>query len=238
MTRRLSVFAVLTLTLLGACATEDPAPGGTDGTSEPAETTPAPTETAPDGLPGEPFDAGPAAGAELAVVGVAAGDTLNVRSGPGVAFDVVTELPPLTDDVVATGQARVTDEAIWVEVSRGETGWVNWRYLAYLGSTDDVTHRLGETHGQEVVEAAEAVIAQLYPDAGADWVVVDGPRNGSPGEVVELGDVVIDVLDFGDDSVLGARLHVFASPDGGAFTVRTVEVTTLCARGVADGLCL
>jgi hypothetical protein len=48
------------------------------------------------------------------------------------------------------------------------------------------------------------------------------------------------VTGFADDSVLGQRLVVFAQPDEGgqSFTVRTVESTTLCRRGVADGLCV
>ena len=62
------------------------------------------------------------------------------------------------------------------------------------------------------------------------------------------GEVTVDVLNIGDDSLLGFRLLVFATPeaedwmseDPGPFTLRTVKRTILCHshRGVtADGLC-
>ena len=64
-----------------------------------------------------------------------------------------------------------------------------------------------------------------------------------------LGEATVDVLNIGDDSLLGFRLLVFATPgaddwmsdDPGPFTLRTVERTILCysARGVTgDGLCV
>ena len=64
-----------------------------------------------------------------------------------------------------------------------------------------------------------------------------------------LGEVTVDVLNIGDDSLLGFRLHVVAVPesedwmseDPGPFTLRTVGRTIICHshRGVtADGLCV
>jgi hypothetical protein len=35
--------------------------------------------------------------------------------------------------------------------------------------------------------------------------------------------------------VLGVRLHIFAEEGSGGFTLRSVETTTLCGRGVDDG---
>ena len=62
-----------------------------------------------------------------------------------------------------------------------------------------------------------------------------------------LGEIMIDVLNIGDDSVLGFRLGIFAdagddwmSENPGPFTLRSVESTVLCytSRGVTeDGLC-
>jgi hypothetical protein len=232
--RRLPVLLALAAALLlGACATEPAPPAEPGGETSP---TPSPTETAPGELPGEPFDMGPQEGAVLAVVGVAADDTLNMRSGPGVEFGVVAELAPLTDDVVATGESRMLDRgAVWVEATvDGVTGWANWRYLAYLGETDDIMSQLGDTGGSEMVDVADRVVAQLY-GAESDVltaVVVDGPHHG------DLGEITVDVLGLMDDSVLGTRLHIFATPDGGRFTARVVEATPLCARGVDAGLCL
>jgi hypothetical protein len=163
---------------------------------------------------------------------------LNLRAGPGVDFDVVAELAPLEADVIATGRSRLIDDmsSIWVEAEvDGVTGWANSRFLALLGGVDDITSQLGTpAGGSELVDVAEAVARQWAGEA-EDYItvtVVDGPRHG------DLGEITVDVLGMGDDSVLGARLHIFASPDGGRFTARTVEATMLCARGVDDGLCI
>ena len=57
--------------------------------------------------------------------------------------------------------------------------------------------------------------------------------------VGDLGEVTYDVIGFPDDSVTGVRLHVFGEPSGNGFVLRTVESTTLCARGATGGrLCL
>jgi hypothetical protein len=54
-----------------------------------------------------------------------------------------------------------------------------------------------------------------------------------------VGEVTVDVVGIGDDSVGGERLKVFAEPGAGGFTVRSVEATTFCRRGVTgDGLCV
>lgn len=53
----------------------------------------------------------------------------------------------------------------------------------------------------------------------------------------DLTEVTYDVIGLGDDSILGFRLHIFAEESGAGFTLRTVEATVLCGRGVSDGLC-
>lgn len=70
--------------------------------------------------------------------------------------------------------------------------------------------------------------------AESDVVVVDGPKVG------DLAEITMDVIGLGDDAVGGERLVIFAQvEDGGRrFRVRSVELTTLCSRAVAeDGLC-
>ena len=232
------VVAALILGLVGCTGDQVPADTPTPDGPSPTPTS-APTEPPadPDELPGEAFPGHPA-DSRLAVVGVAASDVLNLRSGPGVDFDVIAELAPLEDDVIATGRSRLLGgmTSIWVEAEvDGVTGWANSRYLAYLGSVDDITSQLGTpAGGSELVDVADAVARQWAGD-GADYItvtVVDGPHHG------DLGEITVDVLGLGDDSVMGARLHIFASPDGGRFTARTVESTLLCARGVDDGLCI
>ena len=62
-----------------------------------------------------------------------------------------------------------------------------------------------------------------------------------------LGEMTVDVVNIGDDSVLGFRLRIFAHPaedwtqdDPGPFTLKSVESTLMCHsyRGVSEeGLC-
>jgi hypothetical protein len=230
---------------VSACADGPPEPGGS-GTEEPtasAEPTPEPTSepsstSLPDDeLPGEVWESGPAEGDELAVVGVQADDLLDLRAGPGVDFPALGELEPLGSGE-ATGRNRMVDDTAWVELTgAGTTGWVNLRYLAYLGDVTDITSELGELpDGTDLEELGRAVAEQrqgdLPDDVVPEVVVVDGPHLG------DLGEVTVDVIGFADDSVLGSRLHVFAQLDGTTFSVRSVEQTLLCARGVSDGVCV
>ena len=72
----------------------------------------------------------------------------------------------------------------------------------------------------------------------------------APSEGGDLGEVTYDVVGLPDDSVVGVRLHVFGTPTDAdlprsaflqtsAFTLKTVESTSLCGRGVTpDGLCV
>jgi hypothetical protein len=258
--RRL-LLALLTASLLvAACGDDDDAETTTD-TSDPTETetetdteTETETETAeptsttatptPSELPGERIEIFPYEGTELAVVGVEADDVLNVRAAPGVEYEIVTELDPLADGIAPTGHNRQLDDgAIWAEIDvEGSTGWANTAFLAHLGDTDDVTSQLypevaDRPRADTMRQLGEAVAASVAGDGDdpePDVVVVDGPTVG------DLGEITVDVLGFADDSVLGARLHVFAEPDAGgeSFTVRSVESTTLCRRGVSDGLCV
>jgi hypothetical protein len=53
--------------------------------------------------------------------------------------------------------------------------------------------------------------------------------------------VTYDVVGLGDDAVFGFRLHIFGEPteNGEAFSLKSVEATSLCGRAVtADGVCV
>lgn len=215
-------------------ATTSPAVGPTPPASPPSPVTEAGGAADP---PGEDA-AGPARGATLAVVGVAAGDELNVRDAPGTDGAVLGTLDPLADGVTATGRARIVDSGYWYQVDGGavDDGWVNARYLAYLGETTDVTSELTERPSAEtMLQLAEAVAQLRVGDAsegqGPRIVVSDGPTVG------DLGEVTVDILGLPDDAVAGERLRIFAHPVDEGFTLRTVERTVLCSRGVSDGLC-
>lgn len=232
-TRSLALAVGLLLAGCGSSATSGAEPGVSSTVADPGP-------SAPPQLPGEPFDLYPYEGAELGVVGVAAADTLSVRSGPGTEFGVLFELAPLAEEIRATGHNRTLGpRSVWVEVLvDGRTGWVNGRFVAHPGQTSDITAELGERiRASTMVELAAAVAEVRSPaserttDAGV--TVVDGPRAG------DLDEIVVDLLGYADDAQRGERLHVFAVADADGFTVRTVEATALCARGAtADRLCV
>jgi hypothetical protein len=223
-----------------------------DDSSETSTTTPdtttttlaATTTTAVTDLPGERVEIYPYEGAALAVVGVASDDTLNVRIGPGVEFSELAELAPLADGIVATGHNRsLGEDGFWSEITAdGQTGWVNTAFVAQPGQTVDATSRLFPTPADRPSAASMADLA----DTVARLVASTEPPSrivvvASPAPAGDVSEVMVDVIGLGDDAVSGERLHVFAdrAADGNSFTVRSVESTVLCARGVADGgLCV
>jgi hypothetical protein len=194
------------------------------------------TTTAPgDGdLPGEPIDIYPYEGAHLGVVGVAAGDTLNVRSGPGTGFDVVAELNPLSQEPTATGRNRtLDDDSLWVEVTVDDgTGWVNGAFVAQPGAVVDITDDVGPVSAVSMEVLAEGVAATRVFDGEGPTptvTIVAGPDGG---------EVSVDVIGLADDAQKGERLLIVATEGGEGFNVSSVESIALCARGVTDdGLC-
>lgn len=210
-------------------------------TSTSTSTTTAPsTTTDTSALPGEPFDLGwPAAGDTLAVAGVSYDDQLNVRAGPGTDQRVLAALAPTATDAVATGRTRALDASIWHEVRvGGVTGWVSAAYVAYIGATDDATAAIVEQIGRPTtadMESMATLVADHLTESDdlARSVVSQAPGQG------DLAEVTVDVVGFGDDSVLGVRLRIFAESGSDGYTLRTVEETVLCRRGVSgDGVCI
>ena len=193
-------------------------------------------------LPGEPIDFGPRAGDELAAIGVAHDDVLNVRAAPGTDAAIVAELVPTATGITATGRARSLPESIWYEVEvDGVTGWVSSAFVGFLGLIDDATAEvisaLGETPGAETMLDLGLVVAEAMAsdDPPPRIVMSVAPTVG------DLGEVTYDVVGLGDDALGGLRLHVFGDPAGGSegFVMSNVERTFICSRGVTDdGFCL
>jgi hypothetical protein len=193
-------------------------------------------------LPGEAFDIGPAAGDVVAVVGVRYDDVLNLRDGPGVGYEPLLGLDPLADDLVATGRHRLLESSIWTELTAdGVTGWVNSRYIGYLGGVDDITSWVvsqlgGIPEAETMLDLGRMVAESFRQDEGdfrAEMVV--------PPTVGDLGEVTFDVVGLLDDAQLGWRLHIFGQPTAGGegFSLKSVEATAFCGRGVTeDGLCI
>lgn len=249
---------------------EEPMPED-DGAGEDAAE-PGDTGAAAD-LPGEPSEIGPSAGAGLAVVGIRHDSALNLRDVPNgtviARLDNVMEggrdpavyvRQPRSDDiidtvdlhtgVVATGDTRQLPTTIWHELQVGDLlGWASGTYLAQAGGTDDATSGVVGAVGELPVadtmgELGLAVARTLASPQSPSSVVV----SGAPGLSGDLGQVTVDIVGIGDDSVRGFRLVIFAHPaenwtedDPGPFTLKSVERTVLCHshRGVSEeGLCL
>ena len=63
------------------------------------------------------------------VVNVQSWDVLNIRSGPGVRFQIIGSFQPGEGCINLTGERRGN----WVRVqSYNQGGWVNARYLRYI----------------------------------------------------------------------------------------------------------
>ena len=257
-------------------AAEEPAP---PPATEPPDEEPASGDedasTPIDSLPGEPYEWGPTEGTQLNVVGVPQlplhdapsgqiiatldisspyESLLEVREAPSGEFIASIDSP--TGGIVATGRTRrLPDtewpEAVWDEVRvAGLAGWARAAHLAPTGLTGDVTAHLIELLGER--PAADTLIDLALIVGGA--MATEQPRSlvhtvTRPIVFEGLGEVTVDVLNIGDDSLAGFRLNVFATPaaedwmseDPGPFTLRTVERTIICHshRGVtADGLCI
>lgn len=265
---RLSAILVLLLVLITACgdSTTDttapetaPSTSAAPSTTVPATTAPTspPTTTAPTsttsttevvattvGWPGEPYDFWvpvPEEGPIIGVVGVRHDDVLNVRSGPGVDFDVIATLDPTLTGVTGTGNGwQLPSGAVWWEIEMGAvTGWANQQFLSRLDGVDDLTalvvERLGEIPVAELMIDLGAIVASAFTaNEGGESVMTVAPSVG------DLGEVTFDIVGTGDDSVGGWRLHIFGdpSPSGEGFSLKSVEATIFCQRGVADGRCV
>ena len=151
--------------------------------------------------------------------------------------------------VVATGNTRQLTTSTWHEFLAGDlTGWSSATYLAQLGATEDATSEVVNALGEfpvadTMVELGLAVAQTMASQEPQSSVVV----SGAPGLSGDLGQVTIDIVGIGDDSVRGFRLVIFAHPaegwtqdDPGPFTLKSVERTVLCHshRGVSEeGIC-
>ena len=249
----------------GDASEEEPAAGSASG-EEPA----AGDDEAVD-LPGEPFEHGPSAGAALFVVGLPYDSVLNVRDVPAgefvgmldpvnlaggrAPFVVVRDAlgailaePELSTAVTATGRARQLPTTVWYQhQAAGVTGWSSAAYLAELGATDDATGQVLAALGETVTDDTMAGLARRVAGVMASEEPPSRVVVTTPGGVVEgVANIGVDVIGLADDSLLGYRLVVTATPAGnwmdeddpGPYTLTAVGRTAICRRGVSEeGLC-
>ena len=203
-----------------------------------AVTTTAPPATTST-LVGEPIELGPGAGDVLMVIGVRFDDVLNLRAGPGADQTIKDEIPPTFTELVAQGNTRRLPSSFWIEVdNEGETGWVHLGYIGYEGDVTDetatVVDQLGERPVAPTMTALGGLVATVFAsDEPKSDIVQVKPVTGG-----DLSEVTYDVVGLGDDAIRGVRLHIFAEKVQGGFSLRSVEMTLLCGRGVDDGVCV
>jgi len=118
----------------------------------------------------------------LSVIGVADDDVLNVRSGPGVANEVIGSLDPDATGLTHTGATTRVDGEVWWEILTpspdSETGWINRRFVAVVADVEAVTGL-----AEEVVSLASIALSDFGP----------GPDRGVPNskysERIEVGGI-------------------------------------------------
>ncbi len=221
---------------------DSPEPAAPSSATAPETSSTSTSGSASTTLPGEPIFSYPSEGDTVAAMGVAYDDVLNVRVTPGVDADVVATMVATGDGAVATGRARKLTKSIWYEVMVDDrTGWANSSYLGFMASTDDATAEFldgGQPPEAETMEALGELVARRFaPDDPEPGLRIVQSGAATLGDPAEIG---FDVIGVGDDSVAGFRLQIFATPagDGRGFVLRSIERTTFCWRGVADGLCV
>jgi len=207
----------------------------TTTTTEASTTTTAPEPTTTT-LAGEPIDFGPREGDVVMVIGVQHDDVLNLRAGPGADQPIVDEIPPTFADLVALGNTRDLDPSFWIEVDyEGTVGWVHMSFIGFEGVVTDETSHVVDELGERPVESTMTDLAQVVADVfDSDEEPESDIVQVTPVTTGDLAEVTYDVIGLGDDAVGGFRLHVLAEETDDGFSLRSVEVTTICWRGVDD----
>jgi hypothetical protein len=230
----------LPATTTSSTATSTTLVSPTTSTTHAASTTTMAAATTTTTLAGTPVDFGPAEGDVLMVIGVRYDDVLNLRAAPGADQPISAEIPPTYTELVAEGNTWQLPSSFWVEVDyEGTAGWVHMSYIGYEGDTSDDTSRIVSELGENPVEAIMTdlgeLVAELYAtddEQGSDVVQVTPVGSG------DLSEVTYDVVGLADDAIRGVRLHIFAEEATDGFSLKSVEVTAICGRGVDDGVCV
>lgn len=212
----------------------------TTTTTGASTTTTAPPRATTTTLAGEPIDFGPGEGDVVMVIGVRHDDVLNLRAGPGADQPIIDEIPPTFTDLVALGNTRDLDPSFWIEVDyEGTVGWVHMGFIGFEGVvTDETSHVVAELGGNPV-EPTMRELGEVVADVfDSDEVPESDIVQVTPVTTGDLAEVTYHVIGLGDDAVGGFRLHMFAEETDDGFSLRSVEVTTICSRGVdEDRLC-
>lgn len=176
----------------------------------------------------------PAQAVELKVYSVTkipAGQSLNMRAGPGVNNRVVGSIPATASGVVATGEEQRVGRSIWVKVYyAGKGGWVNSSYLTTgtpviptppptstptpppSSSGDNITMKCS---GTEPFWGITITNTQLSVD------MMDGPKYNVP-------------VTFRQTSANNSTIAVIAGANGPNATQTFLQKVPACSDGMSD----
>lgn len=147
------------------------------------------------------------------VSAVAENDTLNVRSGPGTAHEVIGELPPNATDIEVVD---INAEGDWGLINLHEqSGWVAMRYMTLGPGQPDGLPRALSCYGTEPFWSFS-----LVSDRDAEF--------SRPGQ---------DPVTFGSVQTVASanrtdRHALFA--DGGSMVITAMVGRNLCSDGMSD----
>lgn len=215
--------------LLGACGgsgdttttIDDSSTTTTTATTDGAITTEAPltttttTEAPPDTAPVVQTDVNLTARTR-AVVLVADGDVLNVRTGPGTDYPILTEFGPTQTGIHLTGNYSMLGSSKWVEVDTpAGKGWCSNNYLTEEWTTPEV-----DVLWDMETPLAHLALAMAADEPLNDWIDRRGLWAGWAGQDLfrwrqdDLDDVMIAAATYpfpNTDCLEDCQEHTFAA---------------------------
>ncbi len=176
-----------------------------NGPTDPAQTTPAPTEPP-----------------QEVIVGVVTGaGVLNVRSGPGVEYEKVGSLEDGTK--VAIYERQPVGESTW---GRIKAGWISMNYIAIQDKQDD---EITVTHSIIATVTTENLNIRTGPSSNYEKV---GAL--TTGDKVQISEIcVIKQVLWGKTRkgwLCMSYVQIDGTPDGGLWLTGTVNVQELMIR--------
>lgn len=120
---------------------------------------------------------GGGSGSGYRITGLPAGETLNIRSGPGTNFTITGELPNGKNGIQITGDGVMNGEAEWVPISYpGGKGWARTKYLARVADGGVATAAAG-------AEAPSAPVPATLAPERTPSSVSGGPQGPYSGDI-------------------------------------------------------
>lgn len=244
-------LSAVVLLLLPAAAPAQAAAGGGEGSvvaTSSAEEVQDKTVLPPggtdrrDSVPGMPIDGFyDEPGDWVGVAGLAPWEApLEARAEPFEGAEVVGELDS-TDAMILAGRQighpTFPEEDHWAEVKLADGyAWVPTQHLLFFGAYEDMTDDYIDDVGEYPTEyqAAEAVVDTVTDGVdGKEGQIITTPEG--TGEAFYRA----DITGVPDTSIAGNRIFFWIEEAEAGYTVKKIDGTTLCRRGVSEeGLCV